>query len=310
VVVISAPATLQERTFDQLVHGLAGAAGRVLVDARRVSWVDPYGMLGLLAAGAVAGRAGERPVLQLPESPEVLSYLTRMGFFAHADALFELHGAGRRGREPAGGSAPSDVLLEITPVRSHADIHGVVDRVHERATLLLVNQLHYPLPEAVQFSVILSEVCQNIIEHAQAPGWVAAQTYSRTPQLARRVVRIAVADVGIGFKASLAGLHAARFGERWSDATALEAAFIHGMTRFHDPGRGQGLQQIRRNVGRWGGKVSIRSGTARIADVPPYDDAPPLEEHLPPFPGAQIFLELPEREPGGGPGRGARGGGP
>lgn len=293
---IEVPRELDERGFDPLVSALVASGDeRVLFDARHTRWLDPYGMLGLLALGTVAGRAGERPRLQLPAAADVQSYLGRMGFFEQAEGIYELHGQQRRGRDTRAAERGSDVLLEITPVRSHVDIHEVVDRVHERAIVLLSGQLGYPRSEAMQFSVILSEVCQNIIEHAGADGWVAAQTYSRTRQLARRVVRIAVMDLGMGFKASLASTHGTRYGERWSDATALEAAFIHGLTRFHDPGRGQGLQQIRRNVGRWGGKVSIRSGTARIADIPDYDNAPPLEEHLPPFPGAQIFIELPAR---------------
>jgi hypothetical protein len=39
----------------------------------------------------------------------------------------------------------------------------------------------------------------------------------------------------------------------------------------------------------------MRSGTARIADVPEWDDTPPLEENLPFFPGAQIHIVLPAR---------------
>src|SRR5690606_25776905 len=150
------------------------------------------GMVGLLALGTAAARSGEPARLQLPAAAEVQSYLGRMGFLEQAEAICEVHGAVRRGRDPrAAADSRSDVLLEITPVRSHADIHEVVDRVHERAITLLSGQLDYPLSEAVQFSVILSEVCQNIIEHAGADGWVAAQTYSRTRRLARRVVRIA-----------------------------------------------------------------------------------------------------------------------
>jgi hypothetical protein len=80
----------------------------------------------------------------------------------------------------------------------------------------------------------------------------------------------------------------------------LEAAFIHGLTRFPDSGRGQGIQQIRKQVRRWAGTISIRSGTARIADVPEWDDTPPLAGDLPPFPGAQINIVLPERVPDDG----------
>ncbi|MBI4408491.1 MAG: hypothetical protein HY561_02205 [Gemmatimonadetes bacterium] len=299
---IPVPASLEERSFDQMVQPLdGGAEERALLDARRVRWVDPYGMLGLLAVGTVAGADRERPLLQLPESPDVLSYLTRMGFFEQAAGIFELHGGAKRTAD-----APSDVLLEITPIRSHGDVHDVVDRVNERALAILTRQLGYPLQEAFQFSVILSELCQNIVEHADAPGWVATQTYNWARRLGRKVAVIAVMDLGIGFKRSLASMHAARFGDRWSDATALEAALIHGLTRFHDPGRGQGIQQIRKLVGRWGGKLSIRSGTARIADVPSWDDAPPLEQQLPPFPGAQIGIVLPARtQPAAAPAGGA-----
>jgi len=45
----------------------------------------------------------------------------------------------------------------------------------------------------------------------------------------------------------------------------------------------------------WGGKVSIRSGTARIADIPDWDDALPLQTGLAPFPGAQILIVLPAK---------------
>jgi len=292
VKVIAVPATLDDGSFETMVQELARRdEERVLVDARRLRWVDPYGMLGLLALGEVAGRAGERPHFQPPESPEVSSYLTRMAFFRRAGDVYEVHGGARRQTNGA-----SDVLLEITPVRSHMDVHQIVDQVNERALAILTRQLHYPLKEAFQFSVMLSELCQNIIEHAEAGGWVATQTYNWARRLGRKVVAIAVVDLGVGFYGSLATEHAGRYGDRWSHAAALEAAFIHGLTRFHDPGRGQGLQQIRKQVGRWSGKIAIRSGTARIADVPPWDDSPPLEENLPPFPGTQISIILPSSQ--------------
>jgi hypothetical protein len=41
--------------------------------------------------------------------------------------------------------------------------------------------------------------------------------------------------------------------------------------------------------------VSIRSGTARIADIPDWDDAPPLEQALAYFPGSQILIVLPAK---------------
>jgi hypothetical protein len=292
---IPLPASLEERTFDQLVRALEGEPEeRRLFDAHDVRWVDPYGMVGLLAVGTMAGRQAEPPLLRLPESADVNSYLSRMHFFEHADGVFELHGPARRFHT----DGPSEVLLEITAVNSHADVHTVVNLVNERGMTILTTQLNYPPREAFQFSVILSEVCQNIIEHAEAGGWVATQTYTWSKRLGRKVVVIAVMDLGIGFRASLGPAYSARYpgdNATFGDAAALEAAFRGGQTRFHDPGRGQGLQQIRKQVARWQGRISIRSGTARIADVPEWDESVELEQNLPYLPGSQIGIVLPAR---------------
>lgn len=290
--VIDVPDSLDARSFDRLVDRLDGAEGeKSLFDARHLRWVDPVGITGLLAAGwTVRDRSEEPPRLQPPESSEVAGYLARMGFFRHAEGIFALDERGRGGPE-----GDSDVLLEITAIAENSDVHDVVDRVQARAGAILATSLNYPPTAVVQFSVILSEVCQNIVEHAEGPGWVAAQTYDWSRRLGRQVVVISVVDVGRGFRGSLMDEHAGRFGDRWGDATALEAAFIHGLTRFPDSGRGQGIQQIRKQVGRWNGRISIRSGTARIADVPDWDDAPPLAEGLSSFPGAQITIVLPAR---------------
>jgi hypothetical protein len=288
--VIPLPISLDNRNVDAFLDSVATAPpGKTLFDARHLRWIDPNGMVALLGAGSlVKSREGMPSRLQMPEHPDVPSYLARMDFQAEAESLFEMDQ--KLPRRPTGDS---DVLLEITPVTTNSDVHEVVDRVQSRAGAILSKTLGYPPSAVVQFSVILSEVCQNVIEHANAPGWVAAQAYRWQKRLGRYVLVIAVSDLGRGFKGSLEGEHAARFGERWSDTTALEAAFIHGVTRFPDSGRGQGLQQIRRQVRKWNGAISVRSGTARIADVPEWDDAQPLSDGLAPFPGAHIGIILP-----------------
>ena len=290
--VIEIPRSFDYRNIEALYLQIdMNRPGPVLFDLRRLRWVDPNGMLGILAAGKVAAEAGSAPRISLPDQPEIASYLDRMGFREAAGEVFEF-GAASKWRRRA---RASDVLLEITPVTRNSDVHQVVDRVQSRAGAILSNTLGYPASAVVQFSVILSEVCQNIIEHAGRPGWVAAQSYNWKRRLGRHVAIISVADIGRGFRASLEDEHASRFGERWGDVTALEAAFLMGLTRFPDTGRGQGIQQIRKQVGRWNGLLSIRSGSARIADTPDWSSKPPLEEDLRPFPGAQINIILPER---------------
>src|SRR5256886_8905596 len=132
-----------------------------------------------------------------------------------------------------------------------------------------------------------SDVCSSDLVSVQAYNW--------RRKLARRVVVIAVGDAGVGFRHSLEPTQNKRFGDRWGDAAALEAALVQGVSRFRDPGRGQGLAGIRRYLVRWTGKIAIRSGTARIAIVPPWDDDVPLKDGLPPFPGAQVLIIIPEQ---------------
>jgi hypothetical protein len=291
--VVAVPPTLNDDAFEAVLAEIAEDGGqKLLFDARHVRFADPYGMLGLLALGEHLRGKGSPPILHLPQSSDVVRYFAAMGFLRAAASAFELHDA------PRGRAAEPTALLPITVIQSHEDVHDVINELNEqRVSELLSTQLGYSKADAIAFSMLLSEVSQNIIEHADAPGWVGIQTYRRWRGIDRRVAVIAVMDLGVGFKGSLEREHAARFGDRWGDATALEAAFIHGVTRFRDPGRGQGLKQIRKKVGRWGGKIAIRSGTARIADVPEWDDVPPLVKDLPVFPGAQIEIILPAREP-------------
>lgn len=294
--VIDVPETLDEAGFETLVGALNRTTehgdDRLLFDARRVSWVSPYGLIGLLAVGQVArDRTGRAPMVEPPEDAEVRSYWERMEFWPAAADVFELRSISTR---PHG---TSDALLEITPIRSHEDVHHVVEHVRERAATILKRRLHYPQPSVIHFSVMLSEVCQNILEHAESTGWVCAQTYHWKKRLGRDVLVLAVMDVGVGFRGSLGAEHARRFGDDWSSATALEAAFLHGESRFRDPGRGQGLQAIRKQVTKWNGEVRIRSGDAMIARVPEWDDISPRRTELAEFPGAQVLIVMPAQVP-------------
>ncbi len=290
--VIALPGSLDHQTVDHFFdQAVDQPEDRTLFDARHLRWVDPNGMVAMLVAGSVVGeRQGALPRLELPESPDVMGYLSRMAFFEAARGVFEFEAPARQD-----GGGPSDVLLEITSIAANEDVHAVVDRVQSRAGAILTSKLGYPTTAVVQFSVILSEVCQNVVEHAGAQGWVAAQAYNWARRLGRFVVVISVMDVGRGFRGSLTDEHSARYADRWGDTTALEAAFLHGLTRFTDSGRGQGIQQIRRQVRRWDGAITIRSGTARIGQVPEWDDTPPVVDGMAAFPGSQISIILPAR---------------
>jgi hypothetical protein len=291
--VITVPQSLDDHTFEQVVDQLATipADARLLVDARHTRWASPYGLTALLALGQTRL---ERPTFVVPELEDTASYWARTAFFRHADNLYEL-----RGTVPRARGGESTVLLEITAVSRSEDVHDVVGRIQLKAQQILSAELNIDAKATVGFAMTLSEVCQNIVEHAGHGGWVGVQTYRYKKRLAnRRVVVIAVCDAGCGFRQSLESAPGRVRSDRWDDAAALEEAVIRGVSRFRDPGRGQGLAGVRRYVGRWDGKVSVRSGTARIAIVPSWDDDVPLLENLSPFPGSQVQVTIPERVAG------------
>ena len=286
--ILTVPPSLDDGTFEQLLQQVAALPedAKVLVDARHARWASPFGLTGLLT---LAQSRAERPQFIQPEDAETASYWARSGFFRHAEGLF------RSDRPyPKGRSGDTNFLLEITPIVGTDDVQKVVAHIEESSTAI-IQTLGFKPADSMGFSVVISESCQNIIEHAGAPGWVAVQNYNWQKRLGRRVVVIAVCDSGMGFRQSLEQSHGRSGTDRWDDGAALEAAVLRATSRFRDPGRGQGLAGIRRYLGKWGGKMTIRSGTARIGLIPAWDDDPPLVEHLPAFPGAQIQIIIPAK---------------
>ena len=276
---------ITEETFDQTIKSFIRSEQ---IDLSSVSFLDPYGMLGLLEIGELCQLEDVRKTVILPRSSEVLRYLDRMDFFSHAKRYFSLE---HPAEDPAGRyqrSAGSDVLLEITPIEKSNDIHFIVGKVRERAQAILATHLRYDERAINGFIVALSEVCQNIIEHSENKGFVGIQKY-RYQSLNKNIVKIAVMDVGIGFRKSLSG----RFKLR-SDLDAIDKALLHGASRYEDEGRGHGLAAVRRFVTQWQGKLSIRSGTARLSIIPKWARGREQDRNLTLFPGAQINIMLPE----------------
>src|SRR4030065_56872 len=115
------------------------------------------------------------------------------------------------------------------------------------------------------------------------------QKYHFQKNINKNVVKIAVMDLGIGFRKSLS--------ERFSikdDIEAIEKALLYGVSRYADEGRGHGLAAVRRFVNQWNGKLSPRSDTARCSSIPESAWGNEKELNLAHFPGSQINILLPE----------------
>lgn len=253
--VVEIPTLLDDRSFEQFATSFAAGpiTDRMVFDARPAQWASPFGLIGMLtAAQAVKEAGGPLPQFTVPQAEDVRRYWARAGFFQHAAELFEIHGKVPR-QKP---DDQSEVLLAVTPVRASEDVHAVVGKIQAGAARILHGELGLEATSTMGFAMALSEACQNIVEHAGTGGWVAVHAYRFRRKLGRKVAVIAVSDGGIGFRRSLEPTQARRFGERWGDAVALEAAVIQHTSRFRDPGRGQGMPGIKRYLTRWSGKRS------------------------------------------------------
>jgi anti-sigma regulatory factor (Ser/Thr protein kinase) len=288
--VITVPSSLDDLSFEQVLDQVSAHPpdATLLLDARRTRWATPYGLTALLA---LAQSREKRPTLTVPELDKTASYWATAGFFHHAESLYDL--AGAYPKRPAGHH--SNVLLGVTPVAKSDDVHSVVDRIQESAKTILTTQLNLDPKATLRFTMMLSELCQNIVEHAGQPGWVCVQTYTWTQRLGRKVAVIAVSDPGAGFRQSLESTPSFMPPSRWDDGAALEMAVIQGTSRFRDRGRGHGLAESRRYLRQWDGKLSVRSGTARIAISPDWDQDVPLKRDLAPFTGSHVQAIIPER---------------
>lgn len=275
---------LIEDTFEQALS----ISKESTIDLRHITFIDPYGMVCILEIGELLKLEGIRKTLYLPSSDEVLKYLERMDFFKFADKYFRLEPSKPQISGKYLRSSYSDVLLEITPIERSDDIHFIVGKVKERANAILKKHLHYDEKAINGFIVALSEVCQNIIEHSETRGFVGIQKYF-WQNLNKNIVKIAVMDIGIGFRKSLSGRFAIK-----NDFEAIDKALLHGASQYADEGRGHGLAAVRRFVNQWNGKLSIRSGTARLSIIPAWARGKEKETNLTPFPGAQINILLPE----------------
>ncbi len=296
---------LGQAEFETLLREMANRLDP-RIDLSGVGFVDPFGLLGLLVvgralsepaaegtSGRIAGEDGARVPLRLPDSEEVLRYLVRMDFPTHAVEYFAATGPHMPDQVPRAEDSP--VLLEITRVVTSNDVQHIVQRIQDRLAKILITQLGYTELHVNRFAVAVSEICQNIPDHAQAPGLIAIQRYHYAKRLGRNLVKIAVADAGVGIRRSLAPRYGSQSGQVWDDQAAISMAFERGVSRVEDPGRGQGLKRVREMVKAWGGSLLVRSGTAQLQFRGGRSQRAPVKD-LVPLPGTQILIELPAVE--------------
>jgi hypothetical protein len=153
---------------------------------------------------------------------------------------------------PADGAAPVGQAFGCVPFSSTEAIFRA------RESLLAIADAQDKLDEQARLAIkkMIWDFTQNVLAHADIGGGVACARIDE----ASRTLELAVADRGIGVRASLA-----RGGEAVaSDADALAAALRPGVTSEPGTGKGFGLFLSMLTLLDNGGTLMLRSGVARL----------------------------------------------
>lgn len=238
----------------EALHALADRrqpAERFVLDMAGVGFVKPYGAVALLVTARRLVALSGRRVELANMGHQVHSYLDRMDLFdVGGDWLTPAQGLGQGwDRSPHTAN-----LLELTAIEGPQDVIAAISRAERVFSRWL------EIPDLNSLLRVLSELCANIYQHSGDPlGCVMIQKYEETAR-GRTVVSVAVADLGIGVRASLA----ARHGEIGCEPLDYLREAMRGRTsRANDRG-GLGLRVVEEAAKASEGRLWLRSETAGV----------------------------------------------
>jgi len=274
--------------FDELsrVHDVISSQKKVCLSFGDVKFVSASGLTWFIAI--LCGLSKEEIDIEVsaPRDPEVCAWLEVMRFFEYCQKRnIMVSGYTPQGLVEADSE---EVLLELTPITSTSDVSRVTAVVIERLKHILQSHLGYDERDIHNVSSAISEACDNICDHSQGEGIVAAQRH--TSRAGVPFVAIGVADSGIGIRESLSCSYPEM--ATLSHEHAIQSALQKGISGKGNEDRGFGLPHIKQIVQNYSGRLQIRSGSARLSlveEIETYSSAF--------FPGTQLCLSLSKRLP-------------
>ncbi len=224
----------------------------LLIDARKVGFVCPLDLAGVLAVAHWASAAAIPVTLQLPLEPDATSYFQRMDVLRRMPPRTRIVGR----IPPEKRVDLRHRLLEASPL-TDTNVDDVAEKVGKLVTA------YYPDTAGPVVARACNELLDNAVEHgaSREGAFIAAQTYTGTTTEHPRL-ELAVCDNGIGVLRHLRQNPTHQ--HLRADVHALEEALRNGVTGTADK-RGNGLGDLI-DGGRKHGKIlfHVRSGAGEI----------------------------------------------
>jgi hypothetical protein len=229
------------------ISDMADDPSEVRLMAGSTSFATPGEICGLRALVDYAAERAESVFFDCPRGDGVHNYLARMDFYAGLPSNVVISREAPRLRRRDRRNS----LIELIRIRTPEEVQRLMGRVHRVAKAHLGSGA-----AAVACATALGEATANVLDHAGIPqgALVAAQRYEATGGL-----ELAVVDLGTGIPTTLAHNPAH---QGLTDIQALERSLEDGVSGIDEPGRGAGLFELVKAVGR-AGTASLRLGSGR-----------------------------------------------
>lgn len=282
--------TFDDSALEELFTQLASIprASSLTVDASACTFALPTALLGLLT---IAETRAERPTLVLPQKPELMALLGKYDFLSYATHLYTV--VGPVPVPPPRESAKTLIAIHRLVRSERADTDMAA--LESRLTALFTDTLNITERRAVGFATSVVQYCHSVINTTMYGGWMMAQAYNYRRSNARRVIVLAICDAGVEIMSADAHGGRGTLSARWPTRQALEDAVLRKYENSSSPLSEPAFRLIRASIARLNGKLSVRSGTSRIALCPDWDDDLPLREGLAQFSGTITELVIPEQ---------------
>jgi hypothetical protein len=233
----------------------------IYIDLKKVSFISPYGLLGLLLIGRYLYElTGEKSHI-IDSKDKLIQYLERMDFFKIGTQWFHTPSILKKVNYKYARSSKTDSLLEIQEIGSNttqgkSDVDSIILKFRQRALAILDD---FQKRMNIDFFIkIIAELCTNVYTHSQSNGYVAIQRYNYEKR-GYEVVKLSVMDYGIGIKNSLEKRYNFKFD---NEVDYLKKSLEPNISGAGD--RGFGLYEVKDIVENSLGYLWINSGQSSI----------------------------------------------
>ena len=254
----------------------APLADRYRLDLSCISFVVPYGVLALVNGVRLLYELSQAEVELINIQPNIHSYLERVGFFTEGLTF------GFCQSDPAvfwARSGSSLTVLELMAI----DDEKVLDDTTRKARAIFAASMGKTVGALVV--MVLSELCTNVLLHSgDRLGTILIQRCSLPNNSKVICVRVAVSDLGLGIRKTLANKHP----HLDTPIKAIKAAFDGFSSRESDRGS-LGLRSVAGLANENGGHVWIRSENAALLHDVQFSQVFPKLCYVP---GTQVAVEF------------------